>query len=101
TTRPLNTNSDTWSKEAQLAVSQNLIDFLSSIRRAYLDASPSGISEQFQSKKLNERTVNLSKALPGLSNVRWFSENEKDQIDTLVAAGLKKSVQGDRSCRKI
>ncbi|OAV89215.1 hypothetical protein PTTG_12517 [Puccinia triticina 1-1 BBBD Race 1] len=99
TTRPLNSNSDTWTKEAQLVTNniQELIDFLSSIRRAYLDPSPSGTSGQFQSTNSNERTVDLSKGFQGFSNVRWFSENEKDQIDTLVAVGLKKSVQGVRA----
>jgi hypothetical protein len=76
---------------------QELIDFLSSIRRAYLDPSQSGTSGQFSSANSSERTVNISKGFQGFSNVRWFSENEKDQIDTLVAVGLKKSVQGVRA----
>ncbi|PLW51005.1 hypothetical protein PCANC_08171 [Puccinia coronata f. sp. avenae] len=92
--------SDTWTKEAQLVANniQELIDFLNSIRRAYLDPSPSGTSGQFSSSTgSNERSVNLSKGFQGFANVRWFSDTEKDQIDTLVAVGLKKSVQGVRA----
>ncbi|KAA1123730.1 hypothetical protein PGTUg99_009910 [Puccinia graminis f. sp. tritici] len=97
--RPSKTSSDAWTKEAQLVANniQELIDFLSSIRRAYLDPSQSGTSGQFSSANSSERTVNLSKGFQGFSDVRWFSENEKDQIDTLVAVGLKKSVQGVRA----
>ncbi|KAH9440872.1 hypothetical protein Pst134EA_028812 [Puccinia striiformis f. sp. tritici] len=99
-TRPSNSSSDTWTKEAQLVANNihELIDFLKRIRRAYLDPSQSGKSGQFTSTtNSNDRTGNLSRGFQGFANVRWFSEGEKDQIDTLVAVGLKKSVQGVRA----
>jgi len=99
TARPLNPTPDVWTREAQLVAHNilELINFLNSIRRAYLDPSPSGTSGQFSSTSSNERTVDLAKGFYGFSNIRWFSEREKDQIDTLVAVGLKKSVQGVRA----
>lgn len=89
---------DPWLKEAQLVANniQELLNFMSSIRRAYLDPTPSASSTQKFSSK-HDRSINVSKGFQGFSNVRWFSENEKDQIDTLVAVGLKKSVEGVRA----
>lgn len=41
--------------------------------------------------------VDSQRGFQGFSNVRWFSEKEKDEIDVLVGVGLKKCVQGVRA----
>lgn len=97
------TRSDPWIKEAQLVANniQDLLKFLNSIRRAYLDPNSSpGRGGSFSSTNTSDRKVETSKGLQRFENVRWFSEREKDQIDTLVAVGLKKSIEGVRALER-
>ncbi|KNZ63788.1 hypothetical protein VP01_1100g5 [Puccinia sorghi] len=80
---------------------RKLINFLNCIRRAYLVPSSSGSIGQFSSTRSHECTVDLAIVFYGFSNVRWLSEREKDQIDTLVAVGFKKPVQDVRALEAV
>ncbi|KAG0147079.1 hypothetical protein CROQUDRAFT_656544 [Cronartium quercuum f. sp. fusiforme G11] len=88
---------DTWTKEAQVLSNniQDLLQFLTTIKRPYLDPSPS--TSASGSTKPSERLVDIKRGFQGFSHVRWFSEKEKDEIDVLVGVGLKKCVQGVRA----
>ncbi|CAH7667568.1 hypothetical protein PPACK8108_LOCUS1974 [Phakopsora pachyrhizi] len=87
---------DPWTKEANLVAHhiEELINFLSSIRRAYVDPSSSLTNV---STIREERNIDLSRGFRGFSSVKWFNEREKDQIDALVSIGLKKSIEGVRA----
>ncbi|EGG02053.1 uncharacterized protein MELLADRAFT_110427 [Melampsora larici-populina 98AG31] len=90
----------TWSKEAKVVNHniQDLLEFLKTIKRAYLDPTPSRSSTtHHNSTKPLERQVEIKRGFQGFSQVRWFSEQEKDEIDVLVGVGLKKSIQGVRA----
>lgn len=74
-----------------------MIQFLKTIKRAYLDPSPSGPIGGPSSNKHPERLVDIKRGFQGFANVRWFSDREKDEIDVLVGVGLKKCVEGVRA----
>ncbi|KAH9818670.1 hypothetical protein DFH28DRAFT_958797 [Melampsora americana] len=88
----------TWSKEAKVVNHniQDLLQFLQTIKRPYLDPSPSRSTTTNSNKSL-ERQVEIQKGFKGFSQVKWFSEQEKDEIDVLVGIGLKKSIEGVRA----
>lgn len=89
----------TWSKEAKVVNHniQDLLQFLQTIKRAYLDPSPSRSTPNNSNKTSERRQVDNKRGFQGFSQVRWFSEQEKDEIDVLVGVGLKKSIEGVRA----
>ncbi|MBW0484138.1 hypothetical protein O181_023853 [Austropuccinia psidii MF-1] len=88
---------DSWTKEAQLVARsiQDLLDFLNSIQRAYWNPTPSHLNQSSNHSK--NRVVDIQKGSQGFTNVQWFSEKEKDEIDVLVGVGLKKSIESVRA----
>lgn len=72
-------------------------NFLTSIRRAYLDLGASSSSHQ----TTQPRTIDTTKGLAAWEGVRWLSDRERDEIDFGVKVALRKSVDRVRELEAV
>ncbi|GAA5969493.1 hypothetical protein JCM21900_002755 [Sporobolomyces salmonicolor] len=80
-----------WTKQAEQVATnlRSFSNFLTSIRRAYLDL---GSSSSHHHPASQPRTLDPSKGLAAWEGVRWLSDRERDEIDFAVKVALRKSV---------
>ncbi|KWU45439.1 hypothetical protein RHOSPDRAFT_28818 [Rhodotorula sp. JG-1b] len=92
---------DPWTRQAdQVATNlRSFANFLSSIRRAYLDLGSSTSSNAAAPPK---RTLDPSKkGLAAWEGVRWLTDKERDEIDFAVKVALRKSVDRVRQLEQL
>lgn len=78
---------------------RSFANFLSSIRRAYLDLGSSTSSNAAAPPK---RTWDPSKkGLAAWEGVRWLTDKERDEIDFAVKVALRKSVDRVRQLEQL
>ncbi|GAA5980237.1 hypothetical protein JCM10908_001583 [Rhodotorula pacifica] len=99
---------DPWTKQAdQVATNlRSFANFLSSIRRAYLDlgSSSSSSSQHTSNHGSNaqpKRNLDTSKGLAAWEGVRWLTDKERDEIDFAVKVALRKSVDRVRQLEQL
>ncbi|TKA54606.1 hypothetical protein B0A53_03013 [Rhodotorula sp. CCFEE 5036] len=92
---------DPWTRQAdQVATNlRSFANFLSSIRRAYLDLGSSTSSNAAAPPK---RTLDPNKTgLAAWEGVRWLTDKERDEIDFAVKVALRKSVDRVRQLEQL
>lgn len=94
---------DPWTRQAdQVATNlRSFANFLSSIRRAYLDLG-SSTSSSTSTAAPPKRTLDPSKkGLAAWEGVRWLTDKERDEIDFAVKVALRKSVDRVRQLEQL
>lgn len=88
----------TWHQATNL---RSFANFLSSIRRAYLDLG-SSTSSSTSTAAPPKRTLDPSKkGLAAWEGVRWLTDKERDEIDFAVKVALRKSVDRVRQLEQL